>query len=181
MTTPGDYTIGIEGVTVLYLTEIRRRQPNDPYYLGGWSASGVLAFEATLQFLADGERVEKLVFFDSPCPINPEALPSRLHRFFKEVGLSGGENPKGPPSWLLPHFDASIKTLTAYEPKPISNLTKAPKTLATWARHGVCRNLDDPRPEQSENDPKSMKWLFENRTDFGYNGWDKLLGDKIFK
>lgn len=176
MTTPGDYTIGIEGVTALYLKEIRRRQPKGPYYLGGWSAGGVLAFEATQQLLADGERVEKLVFFDSPCPINLEALPSRLHHFFNDVGLLGGDNPKGPPSWLLPHFDASIKALTAYEPKPISDLSKAPKTLAIWARHGVCRYPDDPRPEQSENDPKSMKWLLENRTDFGYNGWDKLLG-----
>ncbi|KAK4929158.1 polyketide synthase, partial [Elasticomyces elasticus] len=25
------------------------------------------------------------------------------------------------------------------------------------------------------DDPKSMKWLLENRTDFGPNGWDKLI------
>lgn len=176
MTKPEDYTIGIEGVTALYLAEVRRRQPKGPYYLGGWSAGGVIAFEATQQLLRDGERVERLVFFDSPCPIKLEPLPARLHHFFNDVGLLGGENPKGPPSWLLPHFDASIKALTAYEPKPISDLTKAPKTMAIWARHGVCRYPDDPRPERSENDPKSMKWLLENRTDFGYNGWDKLLG-----
>lgn len=177
MTTPEDFTIGIEGVTALYLAEVRRRQPKGPYYLGGWSAGGVVAFEATQQLLGDGEHVEKLVFFDSPCPIKLEPLPARLHHFFADVGLLGGESSKGPPSWLLPHFDASIKALTAYEPKPIRDPTKAPKTLAIWARHGVCRYPDDPRPAPSaEADPKSMKWLLENRTDFGSNGWDQLLG-----
>jgi naphtho-gamma-pyrone polyketide synthase len=26
------------------------------------------------------------------------------------------------------------------------------------------------------DDPKEMKWLLNNRTDFGPNGWDRLLG-----
>lgn len=176
MTTPEDFTIGIDGVAVLYLEEVRRRQAHGPYFFGGWSAGGVVAFEIAQLLLRDGERVEKLIFFDSPCPINLEALPARLHHFFNDIGLLGGGGEKGPPSWLLPHFDASIKALSAYKPMPMADFRKAPKTLAIWAQHGVARYPTDPRPPPSANDPKSMQWLLNNRTDFGFNGWDQLLG-----
>ena len=176
MTNPSDFTIGIDGVASLYLTEIRRRQAQGPYYLGGWSAGGVIAYEITLQLLDAGERVENLILLDAPCPIRLEPLPSRLHHFFADIGILGGGEGQEPPSWLLPHFEASIKALTAYEPAPIENQESAPKTLAIWARHGVCRYPGDPRPEPRGDDPKSMKWLLENRSDFGTNGWEKLLG-----
>ncbi|MCJ1252097.1 hypothetical protein MMC30_009335 [Trapelia coarctata] len=175
MTNPSDFVTGIEGVSALYLDEVRRRQPHGPYYLGGWSAGGVIAYEVTLQLLAAGERVGRLVLFDSPCPIKLEPLPSRLHHFFAEIGLLGGDGPE-PPSWLLPHFEASIKALAVYEAAAIADKSLAPKTLAIWARHGVCHYPEDPRPKRSEQDPKTMKWLLENRTDFGSNGWDALLG-----
>jgi naphtho-gamma-pyrone polyketide synthase len=42
----------------------------------------------------------------------------------------------------------------------------------------VCGKPGDPRPPPQADDPKSMKWLLENRTDFGPNGWDKLLGEE---
>lgn len=175
MTNPSDFDNGIVGVASIYLAEIRRRQPFGPYHLGGWSAGGIIAYEAVLQLLADGEHVESLVFFDSPCPINLEPLPSRLHKFLADVGLLGGERMK-PPSWLLPHFEATIKALARYEPAPIEDKALAPRTLAIWARRGVCGGPGDPRPETWDDDPTSMKWLLENRTDFGTNGWDALLG-----
>jgi len=175
MTNPSDFVTGIEGVSALYLNEVRRRQPHGPYNLGGWSAGGVIAYEVTLQLLAAGECVNRLILFDSPCPLKLEPLPSRLHHFFAEIGLLGGDGPE-PPPWLLPHFEASIKALAVYEPPAIADKSLAPKTLAIWARHGVCRYPEDPRPQQSEQDPQTMKWLLENRTDFGFNGWDALLG-----
>lgn len=175
MTTPEAYTCGIERVSELYLTEVRRRQPHGPYYLGGWSAGGVIAYEVTQQLLRSGERVDRLILFDSPCPVRLEALPSRLHHFFNSIGLLGTGSKKGPPAWLLPHFESSIKSLTAYKAKPMDP-AKAPKTLALWARDGVCKYPGDPRPPPSADDPKSMNWLLNNRTDFGYNGWDQILG-----
>ena len=180
MTNPSDFTNGINGVASIYLAEVRRRQPHGPYHLGGWSAGGIIAYDVVRRLLADGERVESLVFFDSPCPINLEPLPSRLHKFLADVGLLGGEGME-PPSWLLPHFDATIKALRDYEPVPLEDETLAPRTLAIWARHGVCGRPGDPRPEVWDDDPKSMKWLLENRTDFGTNGWDALLGRDVME
>lgn len=179
MRTPTQFINGIPGVASQYLEEIRRRQPVGPYHLGGWSAGGVVAYEITLQLMAVGERVESLVLFDSPCPIALEPLPSRLHHFFAEVGLIGMDEGTKLPDWLLPHFEASIKALTAYKPQPIpaKYSAQAPRTLAIWARHGVCRYEDSPRPEVRGDESKSMKWLLNNRTDFGPNGWEKLLGN----
>ena len=183
MKDPTNYTCGIEGVSKLYLEEVMRRQPIGPYVLGGWSAGGVVAYEVTRQ-LAELEKtnpgknwyVEKLILIDSPCPIRLEPLPARLHHFFDEIGLLGTGTGKTP-GWLLPHFEYSIKALTAYRPELKSKHDfKAPPTLLIWATKGVCGEPNDPRPPPQKDDPKSMKWLLENRTDFGPNGWDTLLG-----
>jgi len=50
-----------------------------------------------------------------------------------------------------------------------------------WATDGVCGKPGDPKPPPQADDPKSMKWLLENRTDFGPNGWDRLLDVKQCK
>ncbi|KAE8152732.1 hypothetical protein BDV25DRAFT_127719 [Aspergillus avenaceus] len=175
MTKPQDFTNGIKGVATLYLNEVRRRQPRGPYYLGGWSAGGIVAYEITQQLIAQGETVEQLVFFDSPSPVSLDPLPKRFHAFLAEVGLLGS-NGQGPPSWLLPHFEATISALSDYEALPIQPHTKIPKTLIIWARHGVSRNPTDPRPTKTDDEPWTMTWLLDNRTDFGFNGWDGLLG-----
>ena len=190
MKDPTSYTCGIEGVSKLYLEEVLRRQPTGPYYLGGWSAGGVVAYEVCRQLdvlsktaTAQGDTshnytVAKLILFDSPCPIRLEPLPARLHHFFDEIGLLGAGTGKAP-SWLLPHFEYSIKALTAYKPELKSqNDWTPPSTLLIWATDGVCGNPEDPRPPPQEDDPKSMTWLLNNRADFGPNGWDYLLGSE---
>ncbi|KAI1621793.1 polyketide synthase [Exophiala viscosa] len=188
MKDPTSYTCGIEGVSKLYMEEVMRRQPFGPYILGGWSAGGVVAYEVTRQ-LADLQKmhpdknfsVEKLILIDSPCPIRLEPLPARLHHFFDEIGLLGTGTGKTP-NWLLPHFEYSIKALTAYRPELKSTRDfKAPPTLLIWATDGVCGKPGDKKPPPQADDPKSMKWLLENRTDFGPNGWDKLLGGEVCK
>jgi iterative type I PKS product template protein len=182
MKDPTSYTCGIEGVSKLYLEEVLRRQPTGPYLLGGWSAGGVIAYEVTRQ-LDDMNRanpagkyyVEQLVLIDSPCPVALEPLPARLHHFFDEIGLLSTGTGKAP-SWLLPHFEYSIKALTAYKPEARSSDGFAsPPVLFIWATEGVCGKPGDPRPPPQADDPKSMKFLLDNRTDFGPNGWDKLL------
>ncbi|KAF1812538.1 polyketide synthase [Eremomyces bilateralis CBS 781.70] len=178
MKTPAQFTCGIEGVSAIYLAEVRRRQPSGPYFIGGWSAGGVVAYEVALQLMAAGEKVERLILLDSPCPVKLEPLPARLHHFFESIGLLGTGKAGGTPGWLLPHFESCIKALSAYEPAPMPKGI-APSTLAIWATDGVCGKPGDPRPPPAEGeDPKPMKWLLDNRTDFGDNGWAQLLGDE---
>ncbi len=43
-------------------------QPNGPYFVGGYSAGGVMAFEICQQLWSRGRHVELLVLFDTPNP-----------------------------------------------------------------------------------------------------------------
>ncbi|KAL8714640.1 MAG: hypothetical protein Q9220_001589 [cf. Caloplaca sp. 1 TL-2023] len=173
MKSPQDMKCSIEAITPRYLQEIRRRQPHGPYYLGGWSAGGICAFDAAQELDRAGERVERLILIDSPFPIGLEKLPPRLYDFFKTAGLFG-EGDKPPPAWLLPHFLAFVDSLDLYRAKPFPE-GRAPTTHLIWAKDGVCKYPDSPRPEDMEHAPKEMRWLLNNRTDFGANGWDQLL------
>ncbi|KAF2177410.1 polyketide synthase-like protein [Zopfia rhizophila CBS 207.26] len=181
MKSPEKWTCGVEGVSALYLQEIKRRQPKGPYIIGGWSAGGVMAYEVCQQLVNSGEEVESLVLIDAPCPVALDPLPARLHIFFDQIGLLGTGKPGGTPSWLLPHFAAAIKNLKDYDPIPMDK-SKAPPVLAVWCTDGVCPNPDDPRPPPGEGeDPAPMKWLLNNRTVFDDNGWAQLLPKENFE
>ncbi|OCT48088.1 Conidial yellow pigment biosynthesis polyketide synthase [Cladophialophora carrionii] len=174
MKDPEAFEGGIPGVTALYLEEIRRRQPQGPYILGGWSAGGICAYEACLQLSAMGESVEKLIYLDVPCPLPPQALPPRLHHFFDSIGLLGQEGEA--PDWLIPHFTATIKALSSYRPRVMDPAKESIPTVYTvYAQDGVCKHDDDPRPELTSEDPPHMKWLLFNREDFGPLGWENLF------
>jgi naphtho-gamma-pyrone polyketide synthase len=178
MKTPENLTCSLESLTAPYLAEIRRRQPTGPYYLGGWSAGGICAFDAAQQLYKSGEKVSRLILLDSPNPIGISKLPPRLYTFFNTLGLFGTSTAP-PPSWLLPHFLAFINALDRYRIAPFADPASAPpKTYILWATDGVCKNADDPRPEPQPDDPREMSWLLENRTDFGPNGWDGLVGGR---
>ncbi len=48
-----------------YLEELLAVQPDGPYFLGGWSMGGVIAFEMARQLTAQGKSVAPLVLIDS--------------------------------------------------------------------------------------------------------------------
>jgi naphtho-gamma-pyrone polyketide synthase len=173
MKSPEDYTNGIDGVSAQYVTEVKRRQAYGPYYLGGWSAGGVIAYEVAHQLKAMGEKVERLILIDAPCPIGLEPLPSSLLHFADSTGFLGTGST---PDWLIPHFEASVINLATYVPYPMDP-QQAPKTFMIWARHGIAKGLRDRQYPRSVGEPKSVKFLLDNRPDdFGAYGWDRLLG-----
>ncbi|CAK4034878.1 polyketide synthase [Lecanosticta acicola] len=177
MKSPEQWQCGIEVSSLIYLAELKRRQPKGPYILGGWSAGGVIAYAVAQALLAAGEKVEKLLLLDSPCPVNLAPLPARLHVFFNEIGLLGTGDPTKTPKWLLPHFSAAIRSLSDYDPKP--SIGPMP-TYAIWCTDGVAGNPGDPRPPPAEEeDPAPMTWLLNHRTDFKSNGWDQLCGNNM--
>ncbi len=57
--------VDIPGMAELYIKEMRSLQPHGPYYLGGFSAGGLVAYEMACQLAEVGERVEFLALFDS--------------------------------------------------------------------------------------------------------------------
>ncbi|CAM1503350.1 Fc.00g081260.m01.CDS01 [Cosmosporella sp. VM-42] len=161
-------------LTAAYLTQIRRRQQQGPYFLGGWSAGGICAYDIAQQLIAAGEEVRRLILIDSPNPIGLSKLPARLYDDFNRLGIFGSVAGRKPPSWLLPHFLGFVEILHTHEPRPFVG-QKPLNTWVIWAKDGVS---DDGSIEILPTDPANLRWLLRKRTvaDLGPNGWDQLVG-----
>jgi len=64
-------------MATLCIRGIRSVQPNGPYYLGGFSSGGTIAFEVAQRLQSEGETVALLALFDSLYPGYLRWLPSR--------------------------------------------------------------------------------------------------------
>jgi thioesterase domain-containing protein len=60
------FLTNLEALAAHYVEEIRRTQPNGPYYLGGYSIGGLVAFEMAQQIQAGGAEVALLALIDTP-------------------------------------------------------------------------------------------------------------------
>ncbi|MDY6804445.1 MAG: amino acid adenylation domain-containing protein [Cyanobacteriota bacterium] len=67
---PGVLT-SIEEMAACYIEAIQTVRPNGPYYLGGWSFGGVVAWEMARQLQASGQEVALLALIDSYAPTTP--------------------------------------------------------------------------------------------------------------
>jgi amino acid adenylation domain-containing protein len=81
--------IGLDGATPLtriedmaahYIEALRQVQPRGPYFLGGWSFGGLVAFEMAQQLEKSGEEVALLAVLDAAAPIKSN-LPSLSQSF----------------------------------------------------------------------------------------------------
>jgi len=74
-------------IASLYLQAIRSTQPTGHYYLGGYCAAGIAAYEAALQLMAEGQDVPLLVMIDAPSPAQWRSNidRSRLRHHFEQL------------------------------------------------------------------------------------------------
>jgi len=77
--------ITIEEMAYTYITALRSVQPEGPYYLGGFSAGGVVAYEMAQQLVRQGEQVATLILFDSS--VTPSAAAFVRARAFRRAAL----------------------------------------------------------------------------------------------
>jgi thioesterase domain-containing protein len=103
-----------------YIAEIRRKQPSGPYYLGGYSGGGVVAFEMAKQLVAAGERIGSLVFLDSIAP--GAELPSLQNRLDMHVDSLREEGVDYVLNFLKWAAVRRIKKVTAIARKPLRRL-----------------------------------------------------------
>ena len=80
----------IEDMAAYYLAQIRKLQPNGPYFLAGLSSGGTIAWEIAQLLKARGQEVSLLALFDSSGPNYYKILPPlpRLLSVFKWVMLN---------------------------------------------------------------------------------------------
>ncbi len=55
----------VEEMAACYVKEIRSLQPDGPYYLGGYSVGGWIAYETAQQLARQGQSVQMLALFDT--------------------------------------------------------------------------------------------------------------------
>ena len=81
----------IKDMAAFYLKEIRETQPEGPYYLGGYSFGGTVAYEVAQQLVAAGEEVALLAMFDTVVVDNmpPEMQPSRGMLLLDQIERTG--------------------------------------------------------------------------------------------
>ena len=168
-----EYTKSIQDITAMWVAEIRQRQPKGPYIIGGWSAGGYYTYEATKQLIEAGETVEKLILIDSPCRVVYEPIPFDVLDYLAKNGLMGGTPTKGTPEWLVEHFSSTIKAVKNYKPTPLDS-SKVPQTFIIWASEGVVEDLDNANANLDLS-VKVTRFLLQRKTDFGPQGWEKLL------
>ncbi len=120
----------IEDMASRYIQEIRGLQPEGPYFLGGWSLGGVVAFEMARQLKELGQQVALLALIDSYAPANDQDL-SRLEndseligmflrdfrgRHGKEMTESYDDLQGKDIDWLLQHLLSEAKSLGVLPP-----------------------------------------------------------------
>ncbi len=178
----------------VYVAEIKRRQPKGPYTLAGWSAGGILAYEAAQRLVEEEKEeertmvvaVERLILIDSPNPIGIEKHPPRFYELLSAAGIFGGYHDGGKkkkqkaPALLVLHFLVTVEVLDEWKPGPFRG--RAPMTSIIWARREVMQDVaEDSQHGPQPGDTREMRWLLEDRPDdvLGYYGWDQLLGNNI--
>ena len=60
----------IEEMAAFYIKAMRTIQPKGPYYIGGWSFGGLVAFEMAQQLQKAGEKIALLALLDSQAPVS---------------------------------------------------------------------------------------------------------------
>jgi thioesterase domain-containing protein len=120
----------IEDMAAHYIEALQAIQPSGPYYLGGWSLGGIVAFEMAQQLHFRGEKVAFLALIDSYTPaainwyeeMNEASLLVHLARdmgglFGKELPLSVDELQQFPPEEQLNYILKRAKTLNILPPE----------------------------------------------------------------
>jgi aspartate racemase len=89
----------IEEMAVYYIKEVQQFQPHGPYFLGGSSLGGLVAYEMARQLLEQGEQIGLVVLFDtwSIGYLKLLSLPLR----YRATRHIGGLPQQGVRAWLI--------------------------------------------------------------------------------
>jgi FkbH-like protein len=76
----------IEDMATFYLKELRAKQPQGPYLLGGMCAGAVIAYEMASQLVRLGESVELVALLDAATPQAPRRAGRITKRRLERIG-----------------------------------------------------------------------------------------------
>ena len=177
-----DLPPSIEELAATYVAEIKRRQPDGPYLIGGYSVGGVVAFEVVRQLFEDGNEVEKLFLIDTACPTLASSMPGALVDFLDSIDYVGivneGEIREKNRGRVITndHFTLARQQLLKYRVSKLPG-RKIPQVVLFSAREGVDKQDKQARPNVLPEEQRVVDWFLDDRTDDGSFGWDDILGN----
>jgi amino acid adenylation domain-containing protein len=87
--------LSVEEMASCYVASLLARQPHGPFFLGGWSSGGVIAYEMAVQLRRLGHRVGAVCLLDSYFPVGsyPRAERARqeLRKTIRDIERVGGD------------------------------------------------------------------------------------------
>jgi thioesterase domain-containing protein/NRPS condensation-like uncharacterized protein/acyl carrier protein len=110
----------LEDLAALYIAEMQTLQPKGPYFLGGISWGGVVAFEIAQQLVSQGHEVALLAFFDTirPGAYKPNPIGVRIMWHLKNLLRNG-------PAYGLEKVSGQLqKRLSLQQFKSLSNTNR---------------------------------------------------------
>ncbi len=79
----------VEDMVRFYINEMKALQPHGPYFLAGGSMGGMIALEVAQQLTRQGDKIEKLVMFDTFGPkVNIKSYDESERNFWKNLKIS---------------------------------------------------------------------------------------------
>jgi thioesterase domain-containing protein len=100
----------IPSMAAHYVRQMRQVQPQGPYFLGGYSFGGVVAFEMAHQLYAVDQEVALLVLFDSSDYKNPPRRYSLVERIELDLQSQGFRFPAEKVQYLLQCAGSRLKS-----------------------------------------------------------------------
>jgi thioesterase domain-containing protein/acyl carrier protein len=80
----------IEEIAAYYITQILMKQPQGPYYLGGYCMGGVVAFEMAQQLIKQGQQINLCAMFETYNPqydVNPTSFFQKLYYSLENISF----------------------------------------------------------------------------------------------
>lgn len=140
--------VGIEGVARLIVEALIKAQGEGPFFIGGYSAGCLVAFEVSRQLAAAGRKVNGLLLIDMCCPRSRLTDQSTLlaedefsYALFEEAVKRDG-------LWSSlgssrDHFRAFFVAMNQYTPSPMTDAERPAKTAIIWAERGLVNRVSD--------------------------------------
>lgn len=182
---PKNFTCTFSEAVEIYLAAIRAKQPRGPYLLGGWSGGSVFAYEVSRLLLEAGEKVIGLIIIDMLAPrhVNRSKVAMPTFAIIEHMGMLNGidrtvSDISALSLQMKEHMLSTIRCFSQLDPTPMASGYRPDATFVIWA-------TDLTRPEPINDGSTELRgqnleaWFYPSQHDFGPNGWDLLVGDKV--
>jgi hypothetical protein len=145
--------INVDVIAAYYLREIQKVQANGPYFIGGYSFGGVVAFEPAQQVTQQGEQVRLPALLDPPSLARHDLPSSSVVRVPSESTLSSfaGELRRHMRHLATLTLKERIAYIRARAMYTTAGLLRRPVTERTRYRPIICRYEKNTPPPLGRN------------------------------